>query len=115
MKHVFIINPAAGKKDSTTQVASSIRAACVRRELDYDILTTEPVSLAIAEEMLHDNGIPYLKKERGAGGVVRILVGYQSFGTDLFVRPEDEEKANEVLMPLFEEAEAEAAEENGEV
>ncbi len=76
---------------------------------------TEPVSLAIAEEMLHDNGIPYLKKERGAGGVVRILVGYQSFGTDLFVRPEDEEKANEVLMPLFEEAEAEAAEENGEV
>ena len=41
MKHVFIINPAAGKKDSTTQVAAGIRAACLRRELEYDILTTE--------------------------------------------------------------------------
>lgn len=71
---------------------------------------TEPVSLAIAEEMLHDNGIPHLKKERGCGGVVRILAGYQSFGTDLFVRPEDEEKATEVLTPLFEKI----AEENRE-
>ena len=76
---------------------------------------TEPVSLAIAEEMLHDNDIPYLKKERGCGGVVRILTGYQSFGTDLYVRPEDEERANDVLSPLFEEADAEATEENGEV
>ncbi len=75
---------------------------------------TEPVSLSIAEELLRDNGIPYLKKERGCGGVVRILVGYQSFGTDLYVRPEDEEKANDVLAPLFEQADAEAAEENGE-
>jgi YegS/Rv2252/BmrU family lipid kinase len=41
MKHVFIINPAAGKKDSTTQVAASIRAVCVKRGLEYDILTTE--------------------------------------------------------------------------
>ena len=41
MKHVFIINPAAGKKDSTTQVAAAIREICVRRALDYDILTTE--------------------------------------------------------------------------
>lgn len=76
---------------------------------------TEHVSLAIAEEMLSDNGIPYLKKERGCGGVVRILTGYQSFGTDLFVRPEDEERANDVLTPLFEEADNEAAEEGGEV
>ena len=48
MKHLFLINPAAGKKDSTTQVASSIRAACVRRELDYDILTTEYPRHAVA-------------------------------------------------------------------
>ena len=76
---------------------------------------TEPVSLSIAEEMLRDNDVPYLKKERGCGGVVRILTGFQSFGTDLFVRPEDEQKALDVLAPLFEEADAEAAEENGEV
>ena len=41
MKHVFIINPAAGKQDATVEVAASIRAVCVERELDYDILTTE--------------------------------------------------------------------------
>lgn len=78
--------------------------------LAHLVTFTEPVSLAIAEEILHDNNIPYLKKERGCGGVVRILAGFQSFGTDLFVRPEDEEKAVEALTPLFAEAEAEAAE-----
>jgi len=41
MKHVFIINPAAGKQDSTVEVAAAIRAVCVERGLDYDILTTE--------------------------------------------------------------------------
>lgn len=41
MKHVFIINPAAGKQDSTVAVAAAIRAVCVERGLDYDILTTE--------------------------------------------------------------------------
>ena len=41
MKHVFIINPAAGKQDSTVEVAAAIRAVCVERGLEYDILTTE--------------------------------------------------------------------------
>ena len=57
MKHVFIINPAAGKKDSTTQVASSIRAACVRRGLDYDILTTEHPRHAV--ELVREKAIEY--------------------------------------------------------
>ena len=41
MKHLFIINPAAGKRDSTVQVAAGIRAVCAGRALDYEILTTE--------------------------------------------------------------------------
>ena len=41
MKHIFIINPAAGKQDSTNQVAARIRAVCQSRGLDYEILTTE--------------------------------------------------------------------------
>ena len=75
----------------------------------------DPVSLSIAEEILNDAALPFLKKERGSGGVVRLVTGFQSFGTDLYVRPEDEERANDVLSPLFEEADAEATEENGEV
>ena len=61
----------------------------------------DPVSLSIAEEMLQDAEIPFLKKERGSGNAVRLIVGFQSFGTDLFVRPEDAERANEVLVPLL--------------
>ncbi|MBQ8357499.1 MAG: hypothetical protein IJX39_06785 [Clostridia bacterium] len=65
----------------------------------------DPVTLAIAEEILTEAGLPYLKKERGSGGVVRIMTGFQSFGTDLFVRPEDKERADELLVPLFTRAE----------
>ena len=71
----------------------------------------DPVSASIAEELLHDARIPYLKKERGAGGMVRLVTGFQSFGTDFFVRPEDEERASEALLPLSEPSE----DENGEV
>ena len=61
----------------------------------------DPVSLSIAEEILNDAELPFLKKERGSGGAVRLITGFQSFGTDLFVRPEDAEKATELLMPLL--------------
>ena len=61
----------------------------------------DPVSLSIAEELLQDAEIPFLKKERGSGGAVRLIVGFQSFGTDLFVRPEDAERASEALTPLL--------------
>jgi len=61
----------------------------------------DPVSLAIAEEMLTEAQLPFLKKERGSGGAVRLITGFQSFGTDLFVRPEDAEKAAELLVPLL--------------
>ena len=61
----------------------------------------DPVSLAIAEEMLQEAEIPYLKKERGCGGAVRILTGYQSFGTDLLVAPADLEKAASLMEALF--------------
>ena len=60
----------------------------------------DPITLSIAEEMLSEAQIPFLKKERGSGAAVRLITGFQSFGTDLFVRPEDAEKASELLMPL---------------
>ncbi|MBQ8341896.1 MAG: DUF2007 domain-containing protein [Clostridia bacterium] len=65
----------------------------------------DPVSVAIAEELLSEAGIPFLKKERGSGTAVRIITGSQPFGTDFFVRPEDLEKATETLLPLSEPAE----------
>ena len=41
MKHLFIINPAAGKADSTNAVSARIRAVCQSRGLDYEIHTTD--------------------------------------------------------------------------
>lgn len=37
MKHLFIINPAAGKTDCTEAVSAQIRALCEPRGLDYEI------------------------------------------------------------------------------
>ena len=69
---------------------------------DLAHLTTfyDPVSLSIAEELLTDGGVPFLRKDRGAGGVVQIVVGFQTFGADIFVLPKDLERANELLIPL---------------
>ena len=43
MKHLFIINPAAGKKDQTAAYEAKIRPACEARGLDYEIaVSTHP-------------------------------------------------------------------------
>ena len=40
MKHVFIINPAAGSHDRTAEYSEVIHAACGKRGLDYEIRVT---------------------------------------------------------------------------
>lgn len=40
-KHIFIVNPAAGSRDRTTEIAGAIRAATRRAPVDYEILITE--------------------------------------------------------------------------
>ena len=43
MKHLFIINPAAGSKDRTAQYSQVIHRLCKDRGLDYDIrVSTAP-------------------------------------------------------------------------
>ena len=43
MKHLFIINPAAGSKDRTAEYSQEIHRLCRQRELDYDIrVSTAP-------------------------------------------------------------------------
>lgn len=40
MKHLFIINPAAGKYDKTGEITQKVRAACDKRCLAYEILVS---------------------------------------------------------------------------
>lgn len=47
--------------------------------------------------MLHDAGIPTLKKHRGSGEYCNILMGYSPFGIDLLVPFEMYEKAKAVI------------------
>jgi hypothetical protein len=58
--------------------------------------------LAAIEAMLRSAEIPYRLMDRGAGGVVRVISGYNMYGTDVFVREQDLETAQELLTPVDE-------------
>ena len=82
---------------------------------DLELLTTayDPTYLAIVESILTDAEIPYLKKDRGSGAAVRVIMGYSMFGTDVFVLKEHLETAAELIKtPGDENAETEENEED---
>jgi hypothetical protein len=61
----------------------------------------DDVSVTMAEEVLRDEEILFLKKDRGSGSAVRLITGYSMYGTDLLVAPEDLEKASALMAALF--------------
>ena len=61
----------------------------------------DDVSVMMAEEVLRDEEIPFLKKDRGSGSAVRLITGYSMYGTDILVAPEDLEKASALMGALF--------------
>ena len=78
------------------------------------LLTTvyDPSLLMILESILTDAEIPYLKKERGSGTMMKVIAGFSVFGTDLFVRKEQLELATALIAPTDEdEADTEGEEE----
>ena len=66
---------------------------------ELELLTTayDPTYLAIVESILTDANIPYLKKDRGSGAAVRVIMGYSMFGTDIFVLRDHLETAAELI------------------
>ncbi len=65
-----------------------------------------PAELAVIGSVLNSANIPFLAKDRGAGGMMKVVMGYSLYGTDIFVREEDAEMALELLAPV-EDAEGE--------
>ena len=61
----------------------------------------DDVSVTMAEEVLRDEEIPFVKKDRGSGSAVRLITGYSMYGTDLLVAPADLEKATALMEALF--------------
>ncbi len=75
----------------------------------------DDVSVTMAEAVLRDEGILFVKKDRGTGSAVRLITGYSMYGTDLFVAPDDLEKASALMEALFDvESVVEDSEENGQ-
>lgn len=57
----------------------------------------EPTELAVVESVLRDAEIPYLCRERGSGGMMKIIAGFSVFGTDVFVLKEHFEVAKSIF------------------
>lgn len=53
--------------------------------------------LSILRSILDAEEIPYAIRERGSGSVVKIVMGYSMYGSDVFVPKAMEEKAKELL------------------
>ena len=61
----------------------------------------DDVSVLMAAEVLRDENVPFVRKDRGSGSAVRLITGYSMYGTDLLVLPEDLEKASALMAELF--------------
>ena len=69
---------------------------------EIDLLTTvkDNAMLAMIRGLLDDAEIPYLVRERGSGGVVRMVTGISWFGTDIYVPTDALEEAKELIEGL---------------
>ena len=75
----------------------------------FAVLTTvfSNEELLVVKGILESADIPFLAKARGAGGAVGVIMGFNMYGTDIFVREEDLEAAERLFgaEPLTEEEE----------
>lgn len=59
--------------------------------------TNDDYQLNLIKGLLKDADIPYIIKERGSGGYMKIIGGISVFGTDIYVDKTTFEKAEEIL------------------
>ncbi|MBU5257544.1 DUF2007 domain-containing protein [Tissierella praeacuta] len=71
-------------------------------EIDLVLLrtTNNNFELGIIKSILDDNNIPYIVKDYGAGGYMRIISGDSSYRTDILVEKSDYNQANEILEQI---------------
>ena len=62
--------------------------------------TSNEMELSMMKAILDDNHIPYLIKNHGAGGHMRIIGGSSLFGTDVMVAEDDFDAANNLLESI---------------
>ena len=76
-------------------------APAVQEELAFLHTFYDDISSHMARELLQNEQIPFLAKDRGTGNVMRIIAGFSLYGVDFFVRREDLERASDLITALF--------------
>ena len=71
----------------------------VLNEAGLSLLATlyDDILVSMDEALLSEDGIAYLKKDRSGGGAMRILMGNNSQGTDIYVAEGDLARARELF------------------
>ncbi len=71
---------------------------------NIDIVKLRSISnemeLSMIKEILDDNSIPYIVKDHGAGGYMRIIGGISMFETEVMVEKSDFDRANSLLESI---------------
>ena len=74
-------------------------AAC--DEFTAHLITVhDNAELCVVRSILEGEKIPYRVRERGSGGMVKVIAGYSMYGTDIFV-PKEMLPAAEELLEAF--------------
>ena len=58
--------------------------------------------LGIITAILKDNGIPFIIKNKGSGGYMRIVTGSSPYATSIMVEKSMLERAGELITPITE-------------
>ncbi|TFZ40257.1 DUF2007 domain-containing protein [Soehngenia longivitae] len=61
------------------------------------IKTSDRTMLSLIESTLKENNIPYITKDKGTGGYLKIIAGASIYDTEIYVSDNDLAKAREVV------------------
>lgn len=59
-----------------------------------------PLESEMLQDLLRQEGIPVLTRDKGSGGYLKIYMGYSMYGDDLYVRQSDYARAQELIQTL---------------
>ncbi|TJX67923.1 DUF2007 domain-containing protein [Soehngenia saccharolytica] len=70
-----------------------------KQEINLKLLikTSDRIMLSLIESILKENGIPYILKDKGTGGYLKIITGASIYDTEVLVSDKDFEKARELV------------------
>lgn len=80
------------RKKTETAPAGQRLVACI----------DDSIAAGIFQEILRDNGIPFICSQPGAGGYIKILTGGLLVSDSIYVNDEDYERAAELYRAYFE-------------